>query len=78
MKAYQCSYEDCRAKFRTSTDLHRHQNSKHSSRSQFGYQCNAKGCDQLPKVYRRVDNFRDHVRRKHDLNDHDLANFIEQ
>lgn len=71
-KPFKCQFPDCKRKgqgFTSMNDRDRHMNSvhkRHLSRPAVGYDCCYDHCRDNGKIFWRLDNFRNHLKKKHD------------
>ncbi|KAF2254767.1 hypothetical protein BU26DRAFT_144876 [Trematosphaeria pertusa] len=76
-RPHKCSVSGCNTTFAHSHDLRRHMKTKHLDlRSGEGYRCAAPGCPSADKVWTRLDNFRQHISRRHGGEDVDIEALI--
>ena len=76
-KDHRCEEDGCEARFGTRNDLERHRKSVHGKYPQCGpkesYKCFGRNCGHPKKVWPRLDNFKAHIKLKHnDQNEEDL------
>lgn len=71
-KSHKCDVPQCSRGdrgFGTINDLERHKKSKHGIKPKHGtaksYRCASKKCEWAPKIWPRLDNFKQHVKRVH-------------
>lgn len=71
-KPFHCTVEGCKRVdgFSTSNDLERHVKSLHLNKTGDAklYKCLVSSCKSKDKLWPRLDNFKSHLKRKHDLN----------
>ncbi|KAL2260071.1 hypothetical protein VTK26DRAFT_6035 [Humicola hyalothermophila] len=81
IKPYKCDAPGCSKAlegFSTKNDLDRHKRCVHEVRrsDETVYRCDIDRCKHEPKDWPRRDNFKQHLRRKHNLEDVDLGRFM--
>jgi hypothetical protein len=79
IKPFKCNAPDCKRTegFTTLNDLDRHKKSVHQvDLNNKSYRCVGKNCKNKEKVWPRLDNFKQHVQRKHQ--DEDENDVIER
>ena len=82
-KPHKCDVPGCSKAiegFSTNNDLDRHKRCVHKVRKsdETVYRCDLGPCKDKPKDWPRQDNFRQHLKRKHDLEGVDLSRFTHQ
>ncbi|AEO62389.1 uncharacterized protein THITE_2106500 [Thermothielavioides terrestris NRRL 8126] len=80
-KPFKCDIEGCQKEtegFSTSNDLDRHKRCVHKllKPGEVVYRCDLGSCKDKEKDWPRQDNFKQHLKRKHDLEGVDLSRFI--
>ncbi|TGZ77937.1 hypothetical protein EX30DRAFT_366347 [Ascodesmis nigricans] len=67
-KPYKCPLRSCQRSttgFTSKNDLSRHLNSVHKGQAAVGYNCKYGNCRDKKKIYYRLDNFRNHLKKLH-------------
>lgn len=67
-KPYKCPLISCQRStvgFTSKNDLSRHMNSVHKGHAAVGYNCKYGNCKDKKKIYYRLDNFRNHLKKLH-------------
>jgi hypothetical protein len=71
-KIYNCTVSKCQSKFTHKYDLCRHEKTVHMSQGAGeGYRCASVGCKKADKIWTRLDNFKQHLARRHGNEDID-------
>lgn len=82
VRPYKCTYPNCKNQqgFANDNELNRHEVSVHKLKSRKGnskqYVCKHSDCRYTEKLWPRLDNFKQHLRKVHDVGETDIQNYI--
>lgn len=82
-KPHKCKYPSCEYSSATANDLERHTSSKHMTSLHDGrpakmHSCSLEPCKSQARSFPRLDNFRNHLRKKHNLDEDEVKRFVQR
>lgn len=82
-KPHKCKYPSCKYASATANDLERHTRCKHMISSHDGqpakmHSCSLEPCKSQARNFSRLDNFRNHLRKKHNLDEDEVTRSVQR